>query len=319
MSEISPQAKIARSCSARSRLLFPMFSPDGQRLAYFGRSDYAVAIFTIGIDGSDPRQLTGGRELNHQPRWGSDGREVFFFQGAPTVSFRRVSALGGPSTEFRPWSWDREFAPYFDPTGRVHRISPSTRRPALQRTSRSTRSFTKCRARRKPSGPAAPRPSADGRPMVHRWWAGSATRRPAGRLVMICRVADAELSGGHDRILTEVVAARRLPLLHAASRPEARRSSGRSRLTEPASVESRTLAHFVRLMCSSMCRATGSWPGRRFAPETISSGRHRSSNAPTSIRSGASAVFTVAPDGLRVDDPRDAEDVVDAGRQRDRQ
>ena len=99
-------------------LLFPMFSPDGQRLVYFGRSDYAVAIFTIGTDGSDPRQLTGGRELNHQPRWSADGRDVFFFQAAPTVSFRRVPALGGPSTEFRPWSWEREFAPYFDPTGR---------------------------------------------------------------------------------------------------------------------------------------------------------------------------------------------------------
>jgi serine/threonine protein kinase len=99
-------------------LLFPMFSPDGQRLTYFGRSDYAVAIFTIGIDGSEPRQLTGERELNHQPRWSHDGQYVYFFQNSPTVSLRRVPALGGPSTEFRPWDWQTSAAPYFDPSGR---------------------------------------------------------------------------------------------------------------------------------------------------------------------------------------------------------
>ena len=99
-------------------MLFPMFSPDSQRLAYFGRSDYAVAIFTIGVDGSDVRQLTGGRELNHQPRWGSDGRDIFFFQEHPALSFLRVPAPGGPSTEFRPWQWVKQHAPAFDRTGR---------------------------------------------------------------------------------------------------------------------------------------------------------------------------------------------------------
>jgi len=64
------------------------------------------------------RQLTGGRELNHQPRWGPDGRDIFFFQEHPAVSFRRVPALGGPSSEFRQWQWVRQFAPAFDRAGR---------------------------------------------------------------------------------------------------------------------------------------------------------------------------------------------------------
>jgi Tol biopolymer transport system component len=98
--------------------LFPMFSPDGRHITYFGRSDYAVAIFTIGTDGSARRQLTTGRELNHQPRWGHDGKLVYFFQHHPTVSFRRVPVEGGPSTEFRAWNWETSFAPYFDRTGR---------------------------------------------------------------------------------------------------------------------------------------------------------------------------------------------------------
>ena len=99
-------------------LLFPMFSPDGSRIATFGRSDYAVAIFSIGANGEDQRQLTGGHELNHQPRWGADGQHVYYFQAAPTRTFRRVPALGGPSTAFREWEWETSGGPLFDPTGR---------------------------------------------------------------------------------------------------------------------------------------------------------------------------------------------------------
>ena len=99
-------------------VLFPMFSPDGSRIAAFGRTDYAVAIFTIGANGEDYRQLTGGRELNHQPSWGADGQDVYFFQAAPTRTFRKVSALGGPSTAFREWQWETSGRPVFDPTGR---------------------------------------------------------------------------------------------------------------------------------------------------------------------------------------------------------
>jgi Tol biopolymer transport system component len=97
---------------------FPAFSPDGSRIAFFGRADYAVAIFTIAPDGSDLRQLTFGRELNHQPRWGPDGQDIYFFQVSPDLSFRRVPALGGPSSAFRPWEWRTRNAPHFDPTGR---------------------------------------------------------------------------------------------------------------------------------------------------------------------------------------------------------
>ena len=99
-------------------LLFPMFSPDGRRITLFGRADYAVAIFSIGANGEELRQLTTGRELNHMPRWGADGQDVYFYQATPTRTFRKVSGLGGPSTEFRPWQWETHNAPVFDPTGR---------------------------------------------------------------------------------------------------------------------------------------------------------------------------------------------------------
>jgi eukaryotic-like serine/threonine-protein kinase len=107
-----------RLLERRTEMLFPRFSPDGTRIAFFGRADFAVAIFTIGADGSDLRQLTDGRELNYLPRWGPDGRFLYFFQSQPTVTFRRIPALGGPSTAFRNWDWQIQNAPLFDPTGR---------------------------------------------------------------------------------------------------------------------------------------------------------------------------------------------------------
>jgi serine/threonine protein kinase/Tol biopolymer transport system component len=100
-------------------ILFPMFSPDGQRIVFFGRSDFAVAIFTIGADGSALQQLTGGRELNHQPRWDGDGQYIYFFQLRPTSSFRRMPAPGGPSELFRDWRWETHGRPMFDPSGRM--------------------------------------------------------------------------------------------------------------------------------------------------------------------------------------------------------
>jgi Tol biopolymer transport system component len=102
-------------------VLFPIFSPTGDRIVFFGRQDRAVAISTIRTDGSDLRQLTGGTELNHQPVWSADGTNVYFFQSRPTVSFRRVSADGGPSEEALPWNWEAQNAPRFDPSG--HRMA----------------------------------------------------------------------------------------------------------------------------------------------------------------------------------------------------
>ncbi len=100
-----------------TELLFPQFSPDGKRLVFFGRADYGVAVFTISADGTALRQLTGGRELNHQPRWSHDGEHVYFFQVSPEQSFRRISAVGGASTKFNAWEWITASAPQFDPTG----------------------------------------------------------------------------------------------------------------------------------------------------------------------------------------------------------
>lgn len=102
----------------RSAVLFPQFSPDGTRIVFFGRSDKAVAIFTVGIDGTGLTQLTHGTELNHMPRWSADGNAVYFYQISPEPSFRRVPAVGGASEAFLPLNWETENFPQFDPSGR---------------------------------------------------------------------------------------------------------------------------------------------------------------------------------------------------------
>jgi serine/threonine protein kinase len=103
----------------RTETIFPRFSPDGKRIVFFGRADYAVGIFTMNSDGSDVRQITAGRELNHMPQWSPDAQSIYFFQAVPTQTFRRVPAVGGTSTEFRRWSWQLNNTPLFDPTGRL--------------------------------------------------------------------------------------------------------------------------------------------------------------------------------------------------------
>jgi eukaryotic-like serine/threonine-protein kinase len=169
--------------------LFPMFSPDGTRIVYFGRSDYAVAIFTIGVDGSDPRQLTSGRELNHQPRWGHDGQSVYFFQHHPAVSFRRVPALGGPSEGFRQWNWETSMMPYFDPTGRFLAYVRGRRPGAPPDVSEHTviHDVTTQEERVWPE----PHTHVNGWSPDGLWLVGT-QHAPGGTTVVTCRVADAE-------------------------------------------------------------------------------------------------------------------------------
>ena len=101
-----------------TELLFPQFSPDGTRLVFFGRADDTVAVFTMNSDGKALRQVTVGRELNHMPRWSHDGEHIYFFQVSPEQSFRKISVLGGASTNFKPWEFTTTHMPQFDPTGR---------------------------------------------------------------------------------------------------------------------------------------------------------------------------------------------------------
>jgi Tol biopolymer transport system component/tRNA A-37 threonylcarbamoyl transferase component Bud32 len=107
-----------RSLLRRStEILFPRVSPDGSQIAFFGTSGFAVAVWTIRKDGSEERQLTAGRELNHMPRWWPDGESLLFYQSAPDIGVRRIPSVGGPSTPLLPFQWEKQNALEVDSLG----------------------------------------------------------------------------------------------------------------------------------------------------------------------------------------------------------
>lgn len=117
----------------------PDYSPDGKHIAFeraFGpvvndNASGGVAIFTMGANGSDLRQLTPkGTSENHQPRWSPDGKSIAFVhfdkatnKGAIEVmnadgsNVRRLTPFGIDASDPR-WSPDGKhllFNDYADP------------------------------------------------------------------------------------------------------------------------------------------------------------------------------------------------------------
>jgi len=72
--------------------LHPIFSPDGQTLA-FSRRD---SLYPVPVLGGQPRLLTSDR--SNGAAWSADGQEVVYFTyGGGSHKLRRVSAQGGKS------------------------------------------------------------------------------------------------------------------------------------------------------------------------------------------------------------------------------
>lgn len=56
----------------------PRFSPDGRRIAFVSDRDGLNNIWTIALDGSDPRQVTRERERDvNSPEWSVDGEHIY--------------------------------------------------------------------------------------------------------------------------------------------------------------------------------------------------------------------------------------------------
>ncbi len=103
----------------REDMLFPMFSPSGDRIAFFHIAG-DPQIFSIGVDGAGLRQITHGKgEVNVMPRWSADGAFLYFYRQRPAPSFRKVPSNGGTDTEVAPWSWEDRNAAQEDPAGRM--------------------------------------------------------------------------------------------------------------------------------------------------------------------------------------------------------
>jgi Tol biopolymer transport system component len=105
----------------RTHLVFPVYSPDGRRIAFAGRNARGdTHLFVMDADGSNLTSVTNGTgELNIVPQWSHDGATLYFYQVCPRPTFRSISLPGGPSREIAPWLYRRQYGAAVDPDGRV--------------------------------------------------------------------------------------------------------------------------------------------------------------------------------------------------------
>ncbi len=105
----------------RTHLVFPVFSPDGRRIAFAGKNARGdTHLFVMDADGSNLTSVTNGPgELNIRPQWSNDGATLYFYQVRPGPGFRSISLSGGPSRELAPWSYRLQYGAAVDPDGRT--------------------------------------------------------------------------------------------------------------------------------------------------------------------------------------------------------
>jgi Tol biopolymer transport system component len=69
---------IRRITRGMSRYEHPVFSPDGERIAFYGGTYGYLQIFVAGSDGTEERPLTCARGNHTQPAWSPDGRWIYY-------------------------------------------------------------------------------------------------------------------------------------------------------------------------------------------------------------------------------------------------
>jgi serine/threonine protein kinase len=105
---------------SRSDLVDPSFSPQGDKILFFGFAEGGgIHLYIVNADGTNLTQLTRGKgEQNVHPQWSADGSAVYFYQHRPMTSFRKISLHDGSITELaRGWEWATHNHARVDPEG----------------------------------------------------------------------------------------------------------------------------------------------------------------------------------------------------------
>lgn len=117
---VSGESVVLRESSGA--LVAPTLSPDYRQVAYFEIvAGGSAQIFTMPVAGGPVLQVTEEPgTVNIVPQWSADGNTIYFYRVVPSMSFRKVDANGGPSTEVvAGWDWDKENGARVDPTESV--------------------------------------------------------------------------------------------------------------------------------------------------------------------------------------------------------
>jgi Tol biopolymer transport system component len=116
--------------SSPTRKAAAFFSPGGDMIALTEMTETGLQVFTMRTDGTNRTQITREPETRSViPQWSRDG-SLYYYQIAPTPSFRKIPAQGGQSVEIGPgWTWA---------THNGARVDPEEKRIIYARLDRNT-------------------------------------------------------------------------------------------------------------------------------------------------------------------------------------
>jgi Tol biopolymer transport system component len=96
----------------------PRWSPDGSKLLFIRyRVDSDVAIFSINVDGTKPRELTNG-SINYAPAWSPDGSRIAFVRDRDLPQIWIMNGDGSGETRLTRAPGKSDYGPEWSPGGR---------------------------------------------------------------------------------------------------------------------------------------------------------------------------------------------------------
>jgi Tol biopolymer transport system component len=118
---LDPGGRQREILERRRHLNGAMFSPHGDRIAFFSMTDRLERVFTVDVDGANLRQITAGADTaDIMPRWSADGSLLYFYRQLPVPSFRRIASAGGmDSALMEGWRWEVQGGAAIDPAQRT--------------------------------------------------------------------------------------------------------------------------------------------------------------------------------------------------------
>jgi TolB protein len=118
-----PPCPITRLSDTQTDDRFPVWSPDGERIAFVSWLDGDAEIYSVRRDGSDMRNLTRSSGWDVSPSWSPDGQQVAFFSDRDR--YRELYLMNADGSNLRmltddnnPENAQAASAPVWSPDGR---------------------------------------------------------------------------------------------------------------------------------------------------------------------------------------------------------